>query len=73
MLNAGLPLIRMGGSICVYGVVSGPRGAALEKDTGPYNFNLYWHQWPTRDAEAAGAQEPLIASIRAGKLSTGIS
>jgi threonine dehydrogenase-like Zn-dependent dehydrogenase len=66
-VNAGLPLIRMGGSICVYGVHSAPR-VTLEKDTGPYNFNLYWHQWPTRDAEAA-AQEPLIEWIRAGKLS----
>jgi len=67
VINAGLPLIRMAGSICVYGVVSSPR-ITLEKDTGPYNFNLYWHQWPTRDAEAA-AQEPLIEWIRAGKLS----
>jgi threonine dehydrogenase-like Zn-dependent dehydrogenase len=67
VINAGLPLIRMGGSLCVYGVVSGPR-LVLEKDSGPYNFNLFWHQWPTRDAEAA-AQEPLIGWIRAGKLS----
>jgi threonine dehydrogenase-like Zn-dependent dehydrogenase len=67
VVNAGLPLIRMGGSICVYGVHSPPR-ITLEKDTGPYNFNLYWHQWPTRDAEAA-AQEPLVRWIRDGKLS----
>jgi threonine dehydrogenase-like Zn-dependent dehydrogenase len=66
-VNAGLPLIRMAGSICVYGVVSNPR-ITLEKDSGPYNFNLYWHQWPTRDAEAA-AQEPLIEWVRSGKLS----
>jgi len=67
VVNAGLPLIRMAGSICVYGVHSGPR-VTLEKDSGPYNFNLYWHQWPTRDAEAS-AQEPLIEWIRSGKLS----
>ena len=67
VINAGLPLIRMAGSICVYGVVSGPR-ITLEKDSGPYNFNLYWHQWPTRDAEAA-AQEPLVRWVREGKLS----
>jgi threonine dehydrogenase-like Zn-dependent dehydrogenase len=67
LINAALPLIRMAGSVCVYGVVSGPR-ITLEKDAGPYNFNLYWHQWPTRDAEAA-AQELLIEWIRAGKLS----
>ncbi len=68
VINAGLPLIRMAGSICVYGVVSGSPRVTLEKDTGPYNFNLYWHQWPTRDAEAA-AQEPLIGWVREGKLS----
>jgi threonine dehydrogenase-like Zn-dependent dehydrogenase len=67
VVNAGLPLIRMAGSICVYGVHSGQR-ITLEKDTGPYNFNLYWHQWPTRDAEAA-VQEPLIEWLRAGRLS----
>jgi hypothetical protein len=43
-----------------------PMGIA--KDTGPYNFNLFMHQWPTRTAEAA-AQEPLIEWVRAGKLS----
>ncbi len=66
IINAGIPLIRMGGSVCVYGVVGAPK-ITLEKDAGPYNFNLLVHQWPTRDAEAA-AQEPLIEWIRAGKL-----
>ena len=67
IINAGLPLIRLGGSICVYGVVGTPR-VTVEKDTGPYNFNLFMHQWPTRTAEAA-AQEPLVEWIRAGLLS----
>ena len=66
IVNAGLPLIRLGGSICVYGVVGSPR-LTLEKDNGPYNFTLFMHQWPTRTAEAA-AQEPLVEWIRAGKL-----
>jgi 2-desacetyl-2-hydroxyethyl bacteriochlorophyllide A dehydrogenase len=67
IINAGLPLIRLGGSICVYGVVGSPR-VTVEKDTGPYNFNLFMHQWPTRTAEAA-AQDPLVEWIRAGALS----
>jgi 2-desacetyl-2-hydroxyethyl bacteriochlorophyllide A dehydrogenase len=67
IINAGLPLIRMAGSICVYGVV-GAASITIAKDTGPYNFNLLMHQWPTREVEAA-AQEPLIEWIRQGKLS----
>jgi len=41
----------------------------VAKDTGPYNFNLFVHQWPTRVAEAA-AQKPLVEWIRKGKLSS---
>jgi 2-desacetyl-2-hydroxyethyl bacteriochlorophyllide A dehydrogenase len=67
IINAGLPLIRMAGSICVYGVV-GAASITIAKDDGPYNFNLLMHQWPTREGEAA-AQEPVIEWIRAGKLS----
>jgi len=66
IINAALPLIRLGGSICVYGVLSGEH-LNLAKENGPYNFNLFMHQWPTRDAEAA-AQAPLVEWIRAGKL-----
>jgi threonine dehydrogenase-like Zn-dependent dehydrogenase len=66
VIEAGLPLIRMAGSICVYGVLGGD-SITVPKSKGPYNFNLYVHQWPTRSAEAA-AQAPLIEWIRAGKL-----
>jgi threonine dehydrogenase-like Zn-dependent dehydrogenase len=66
VINAALPLIKLGGSVCVYGVLAG-ESLTLAKGTAPYNFNLYMHQWPTRDAEAA-AQEPLIEWIRAGYL-----
>ena len=66
IINAGLPLIRLAGSLCVYGVLSTPT-LTMNKETGPLNFNLFMHQWPTRVAEAA-AQEPLIEWIRAGKL-----
>jgi len=68
IINAGLPLLRLAGSLCVYGVVGEPK-ITIAKDTGPLNFNLFMHQWPTRKAEAA-AQEPLIEWIRAGKLSS---
>jgi threonine dehydrogenase-like Zn-dependent dehydrogenase len=66
IINAALPLIRLAGSICVYGVL-GSDTLTIKKSTGPYNFNLYMHQWPTREAESA-AQEPLENWIRAGKL-----
>lgn len=67
IINAGLPLVKMGGSICVYGVIDTPT-IRIDKEAGPYNFNLLIHQWPTRFRERA-AQEPLIEWITAGKLS----
>ncbi len=66
IINAALPLVKMAGSICVYGVVAAPT-ITLQKHLGPYNFNLLVHQWPTRVWEAA-AQEPLCEWIREGKL-----
>ncbi len=66
IINTALPLIRIAGSICVYGVV-GATKVTLEKDRGPYNFNLFMHQWPTRTAEAA-AQGPLLEWLRKGVL-----
>jgi threonine dehydrogenase-like Zn-dependent dehydrogenase len=66
IINAALPQVKMGGSVCVYGVV-GASSITLAKERGPYNFNVLVHQWPTRIAEAA-AQSPLIAWIRAGQL-----
>ena len=66
IINAALPLIKMAGSICVYGVIDTP-AVTVQKHSGPYNFNLFVHQWPTRVWEAA-AQEPLCEWIRQGKL-----
>lgn len=66
IINAALPLVKMAGSICVYGVV-GAETITLNKSTGPYNFNLYMHQWPTRFREKA-AMEPLCEWIRDGRL-----
>jgi threonine dehydrogenase-like Zn-dependent dehydrogenase len=67
IINGALPLVRMGGSVCVYGVIDTPV-VRLDKSAAPYNFNLLIHQWPTRSRERA-AQEPLIEWILAGKLS----
>lgn len=67
IINAALPLIKMGGSVCVYGVIGNP-AMTVNIGAAPYNFNLLMHQWPTRSRERA-AQEPLIEWIRAGKLS----
>jgi len=64
--GAALPLIKMGGSIGIYGVIAEP-AITIEKAKGPYNFNLYMHQWPTRHRERA-AQEPLCEWIRQGKI-----
>ena len=67
IINQALPLVKMGGSICVYGVIDQPT-LQVQKSKGPYNFNLLVHQWPTRSREAA-AQEPLCEWIAQGKLS----
>ncbi|MDR3724906.1 MAG: zinc-binding dehydrogenase [Terracidiphilus sp.] len=66
IVNAALPLIKLGGSVCVYGVLAQP-ALNLHKARGPYNFNLLVHQWPTRWRERA-AQEQLCAWIREGLL-----
>ncbi len=67
IINAALPMIKLGGSVCVYGVIDTPT-VLLEKHRGPYNFNLLVHQWPTRFRELA-AQEPLIKWIENGQIS----
>jgi hypothetical protein len=56
----------MAGSVCVYGVIDAPN-IRLAKNSGPNNFNLFVHQWPTRASEAA-AQEPICRWIRDEKL-----
>jgi threonine dehydrogenase-like Zn-dependent dehydrogenase len=66
IVNAALPLVKLGGSVCVYGVLAKPT-IDLRKADGPYNFNLLVHQWPTRSRERA-AQTQLCAWIREGVL-----
>ncbi len=64
--NSALPLIKMAGSMCVYGVMADDN-ITVEKHRGPYNFNLLIHQWPTREWESA-ATEPLCELIKEGRL-----
>jgi len=66
IINAAISLIKMAGSICVYGVIDKPV-ICLNKSTGPYNFNLLIHQWPTRSREIA-AQKPLVKWIKEDKI-----
>ena len=66
IVNMSLPLIKLGGSVCIYGVLANDM-IPLQKSLGPYNFNLFVHQWPTRHRERA-AQAPLCDWIRQGKL-----
>ena len=66
IINAALPLIRMAGSLCVYGVIA-DESITIEKHLGPLNFNLFLHQWPTRECETA-AHEPLCGLVTEGKL-----
>ena len=67
IVNRSLPLVKLGGSICVYGAISDDE-FTLAKAKGPYNFNLFIHQWPTRRRERE-AQGPLCELIRQGRLS----
>ena len=61
-----LPLVRRGGSICVYGFLSG-QPLHLDQAKADYNFNLYVHQWPTRLFEKE-AQGPVCDWVRRGDL-----
>jgi threonine dehydrogenase-like Zn-dependent dehydrogenase len=67
IINRAVTMVRMAGSVCVYGVV-GPPKITIDKSGGPYNFNVFVHQWPTRTAEAA-AHEKIISLIRSGRIS----
>jgi threonine dehydrogenase-like Zn-dependent dehydrogenase len=67
IVNAALGMVKMNGSIGVYGVI-GASSVTLDISKAPFNFNLFMHQWPTRFREYA-AQEPLLDWVRAGQLS----
>ncbi len=66
VINSALPLIKLGGTVGVYGVLGSPT-LTIDKSAAPYNFNLLLHQWPTRWRERS-AQKPLSDWIRGGQL-----
>lgn len=67
IVSRATSFVDMGQSICVYGVVADPE-IRLPLAQGPYNFNLYLHQWPTKPEEAK-AHDPIVELLVAGKIS----
>lgn len=63
-----LPLLRRGGSHCIYGVLTGGP-LHLDRKLADFNFNLFVHQWPTRQFERE-AQPQLCQWIREGRLTS---
>lgn len=67
LINAGLPLLKRGGSLCVYGFLAGLKEFSIDNSLGDFNYNVFMHQWPTRLYEKE-AQGPLCDWVREGKL-----
>jgi threonine dehydrogenase-like Zn-dependent dehydrogenase len=68
IVQQGLPLLRRGGSHCIYGVLT--HGVLhIDKSKADFNFNLFVHQWPTRRYEKE-SQTTLCQWIREGKLTS---
>jgi threonine dehydrogenase-like Zn-dependent dehydrogenase len=68
ILQQGLPMLRRGGSHCIYGVLSQPI-LHIDKSKADFNFNLLVHQWPTRRFEKE-SQAQLCQWVREGKLTS---
>lgn len=68
ILLEGLPLLRRGGSHCIYGVLAEPV-LHIEKARADFNFNVLVHQWPTRRFEKE-SQPQLCQWIREGRLTS---
>lgn len=66
IVSNALPLVKMSGDICVYGVMT--KNPTLDMDKAPLNFDLHVHRWPTRSEERA-AMITLAKWINEGKLS----
>jgi len=66
IVNSGLPLLKMAGDMCIYGVMT--KNPLIDLSKAPLNFELHIHQWPTRSEERA-AMITLTQWIREGKLS----
>lgn len=68
ILQQGLPLLRRGGSHCIYGVLTQPV-LHIDKSKADFNFNLLVHQWPTRRYEKE-SQPQLCQWVREGRLTS---
>lgn len=66
IVNNGLSLLKHGGDMCVYGVMT--KNPNIDLSRAPYNFDLHIHQWPTRSEEKA-AMTTLAKWIKEGSLS----
>lgn len=68
LVQQSLPLLRRGGSHCIYGVLT--EGVLhIDKAKADFNFNLFVHQWPTRKYERE-SQAALCQWVREGRLSS---
>ncbi len=67
LINIALPLLKRGGSMGIYGFLAGIEEFTIDNALGDFNYNLYVHQWPTREYERE-AQLPLCDWVRQGKL-----
>ena len=68
IIHSSLPLIKRGGSICVYGFYAGLKEFTVPNSLGDFNYNIYIHQWPTRLYEKE-SQTTLCEWVNEGKLS----
>ncbi len=68
LVSAGLPLLKRGGSMCVYGFYAGAKEFIVPNALGDFNYNIFVHQWPTRLFEKE-AQETLSNWVREGRIS----
>ncbi len=67
IIHSSLPLIKRGGSICVYGFYAGLKEFTVPNSLGDFNYNIYIHQWPTRLYEKE-SQTTLCGWVNEGKL-----
>ena len=66
IINRSLGMLRMEGTVGVYGVVS-DSSMTLDLERAPLNFNLLFHREPTRVHET-GATDPVCRLVREGRL-----
>ncbi|MCX7027389.1 MAG: zinc-binding dehydrogenase [Spirochaetes bacterium] len=66
VINSALPLLSMGGRLCIYGVIAQPT-MNFNNGRAPLNFTVIFHQLPTKQA-VSDSHGILIDWIRKGML-----